>query len=337
MLKLVVFSLMIVLINIKSFSQDEKNFNTNNIQVSFPFSDNAENSTTSYSYWDRDTVVWEVKTANSHSGSKVWAMNPTTGSYNYITLKTPIDLSSTANPYFALWSRKADGGTGALSIEVSTDGGTSWPAISQPSYNGAQYSHFEISLNNYKVANVLLRIGCYAPYGGTYYIDDILIDNAPSPTSVSLLTPTNNGMKVKWGQSSATDFYQYRVILSTDQNVINNYFAPTGITGHGETKSFDIFNKATIETTLTDLIFTNTQYYAKIYEQDTQDLFNQGSDRADLVSSFNLTVETSPFTETFEGTYKWAADIPWAVTTDDVSDPDHSPTHAYEDSPGENQ
>jgi hypothetical protein len=50
------------------------------------------------------------------------------------------------------------------------------------------------------------------------YIDDILIDNAPTPKALTLLTPTNNGMKVRWGISTAPDFGNYRVVLSTDQN-----------------------------------------------------------------------------------------------------------------------
>ncbi len=80
------------------------------------------------------------------------------------------------------------------------------------------------SLSNFRQANVLIRIGCYAPYGNSYYIDDILIDNAPTPKALTLLTPTNNGMKVRWGISTAPDFGSYRVVLSTDQNQVNNYF-----------------------------------------------------------------------------------------------------------------
>jgi len=35
-----------------------------------------------------------------------------------------------------------------------------------------------------------------------------------------------------------------------------------------------------VDTTLTDLTFTNTHYFAKIYELDTQGIINQGSDMA---------------------------------------------------------
>ena len=35
-----------------------------------------------------------------------------------------------------------------------------------------------------------------------YYLDDILIDNAPTPNRL-FTNPTNNGMKAKWGKSTA--------------------------------------------------------------------------------------------------------------------------------------
>lgn len=329
-------TVLIFLLQLIPFAQQVPNQSVNNIQVAFPFSDNVENNSTSSSYWQRDTLVWKIQITNAHSGSQVWAMLPTTGSYNYLTLASDIDLSATANPYLSFWIRKADGGTGALSIEASNNGGSTWTAVSQPSFSGAAYTHFQIPLSNFRQANARVRIGCYAPYGSTYYVDDIIIDNAPTPQPLVLSLPQNNGMKVHLGQSTAADFYMYRVILSTDANAVNNFFVAPGYYLHGETVVFDIFNKTAVDTTLTDLTFTNTQYYAKVYEQDSQDLINQGSDRVDLATTFSVTPQVAPFTQDFEGTFKWAADIPWAVSTNDASDPDHSPTHAFEDSPDGN-
>ncbi len=329
-------TVLIFLLQLIPFAQQVPNQSVNNIQVAFPFSDNVENNSTSSSYWQRDTTVWRIQITNAHSGSQVWAMLPTTGSYNYLTLASDIDLSSTANPYLSLWVRKADGGGGYLSIEASNNGGTSWTAVAQPYFSGSLYTRFQIPLSNFRQANARIRIGGYAPSGGTYYIDDIIIDNAPTPQPVVLSLPQNNGMKVHLGQSTAADFYMYRVILSTDANAVNNFNISPGISYRGETKVFDIFNKTSVDTTLTDLTFTNTQYYAKVYEQDSQDFINQGSDRVDLATTFSVTPQVAPFTQDFEGTFKWAADIPWAVSTNDASDPDHSPTHAFEDSPDGN-
>ena len=305
----------------------------NKINVAFPFYDDVENPTTSSSYWQRDTTIYKIVETTAHSGTRVWAMLPSTGSYNYLTMATAIDLSSTPNPYLSFWTRKADGGTGALSIEASSNGGATWTAISQPSFNGTQYVRFQVPLSNFLQPNSLIRIGCYAPYGNTYYIDDILIDNAPTPKPIILSSPTDNGMNVHWNQSTATDFYRYRIILSTDANSVNNFYVAPILSNRTETKVFDIFTNTKLDTVLTDLTFSNTTYYAKVYEEDTQNLVNQGSDRSDLSTAFNITVQTTPFVQNFEGSFNWVADLPWTITTDDAGDPGHSPTHAYEDSP----
>ncbi len=326
----------LLLFQISPVAQQEVNFSASSVQVAFPFYDDVENNSTSSSYWQVDTDVWKIQITNAHSGSQVWAMLPTSGQYNYLTLASDIDLSSTANPYLSLWVRKADGSGGYLSLEVSNNGGTSWTAVLQPYFSGTSYTRFQIPLSNFRQANARVRIGGYAPSGGTYYIDDIRIDNAPTPQPIVLSLPTNNGMKVHLTQSTAPDFYKYRVILSTDQNAVNNFDITSGINYHAETVVFDIFDKTKVDTVLTDLTFTNTLYYAKVYEQDTQDLINQGSDRVDLATAFSVTPEVAPFTQNFEGSYKWAADLPWAVTTNDAGDPDHSATHAYEDSPDGN-
>jgi len=312
---------------------DVEIFNNTKAQT-FPFTDDVEVDTFSQNHWIAGS--FDLKLANAHSGAQVWSLKPGGGSYTYLTLAGKMNLSSAANPYISLWVKKADGGGGYIRFEVSGDGGLTWNNLYEPNFNGTQYTWFQTSLANYRQANVVVRIGCYVPSGGTYFIDDILIDNAPTPKALTLLTPTNNGMKVRWGISTAADFGSYRVVLSTDQNQVNNYFNTTSLSNRTETVVFDIFNKATIETTLIDLAFMNTIYYAKIYERDTQELINQGSERADLSTAFNVISQTAPFIQDFESTFGWASDLPWAVTTDDALDPGHSATHAMEDSPGTN-
>ena len=305
----------------------------NGVQVTFPFLDDVEDTSASSSYWQRDATVWKMQQATAHSGTNIWAMLPTTGSYVYLTLATPINLSSAPNPYLSFWIRKSDGGTGALSIEASSNGGANWTVISQPSFSGNLYVRFQVPLSNFLQSNALVRIGCYAPYGNTYYVDDILIDNAPTPKPIILSSPGDNGMNVHWNQSTATDFYKYRIILSTDASSVNNFYVTPSLSYRTETKVLDFFTQTQLDTLLTDLTFANTLYYAKVYEEDTQNLVNQGSDRSDLSTSFNITSQTTPFVQDFEGSFNWVADLPWAVTTDDAGDPNHSPTHAYEDSP----
>jgi len=315
------------------------------VTAAFPLFDDAEDTTASYAEWTRDASQWEIKTVNAKSGTQAWVMQGNNSGYNYLTLSSGMNLSNTPNPYIQCWVRRSDGGGGYILLDASTDGGSSWkPILNQYYFSGSPYTRIQGSLYNYRESNVLIRIGCYSN-SGSYYVDDILIDNAPTPTQTFvMLNPTNNGMEVKWGQSTASDFGLYRIVLSTNQNVLKNdlnnfnfngigFYAATDVSGRNETKVFDITNISTLDTVLTDLIFTNTTYYGKIYEQDTQGLVNQGSVITDRFTMFTMTTETAPFTETFETSYKLAADIPWAVTTDDASDAGHSTTHAYEDSP----
>ncbi len=327
------FFLIVLLISGSIFPQALGSDSPNGVQVSFPFFDDVEDTTISSSNWQRDAAIWKIQQATAYSGTYIWAMLPTTGSYSYLTFSSSIDLSTTSNPYLSLWVRKADGGSGYVKIEVSTNSGTSWTSLLEPSFNGSQYTRFQVPLFNYKQANVLVRVGGYALSGGTYYLDDIRIDNAPAPQPILLASPTDNGMNVTWIQSTAADFYKYRVIISTSTSDVNNYFVSPSVSGRSETKVLDFFVKTKLDTLLTDLTFSNTLYYAKIYEEDSQGFVNQGSDRSDLSTAFNLTSQTTPFIQDFEGSVNWVADLPWAITTDDASDPGHSPTHAYEDSP----
>ncbi|MBK7227978.1 MAG: T9SS type A sorting domain-containing protein [Ignavibacteriales bacterium] len=104
-----------------------------------------------------------------------------------------MNLSNAPNPFLSFWIKKADGGTGALSIEASNNGGLTWTALAQPSFNGANYINYNYSLLNYRQNNVLIRIGCYSPYGNTYLLDDITIADSTGWTGVDDLngvTPT---------------------------------------------------------------------------------------------------------------------------------------------------
>ena len=155
---LLCFSGIILLFCTVSFAQNKQPDSQNGVQTAFPFYDDVETNSTSSSYWTRDTTIWQIKIANAYSGSQVWAMLPSAGQYNYLTLASNINLSAAANPYLAFWIKKADGGGGYVSLEASGDGGTTWTTLSQPSFNGSAYVHMEASLQNIKSATVLVRI-----------------------------------------------------------------------------------------------------------------------------------------------------------------------------------
>ncbi len=121
--------LILLFLSSYSFSQSGGNLSSDKVQVSFPFNDDAEDTTTSYANWDRDASQWQVKIVGSHSGTQAWVMQQGTGSYNYITLSSGLNLSSTPNPYLQCWVKRSDGQGGYISLEASSDGGSTWKAL----------------------------------------------------------------------------------------------------------------------------------------------------------------------------------------------------------------
>jgi len=165
---------------------DDVEIYNNTRSFKLPIIDSVEVDTTSHKYWIAGS--WSIKGINPHSGSQVWALPPAgggPGGYNYITLAGIENFTAAPKPYFSFWIRKADSGTGALSIEVSNDAGLSWNIIAQPSFNGANYTKYAYSLSNYKQPNILIRIGAYSPYGSTYLLDDITIADSTGYTGIN--------------------------------------------------------------------------------------------------------------------------------------------------------
>jgi len=302
--------------------------------TTFPFYDNVEDSAQSAAWWGFDPMEWQITRTKYHSGTKSWAVT-TTGAFRYLTLASPINLSGAANPYISFWfaNRDINPYTIYWLLEVSTNGGASWSQINNWSQsNSTTWTRAQVSLANYKLPGALLRIG--VRYGGNPVIDDILIDNAPVPGTCTLTQPSNNGMKINWSMSTATDFAGYRIAFSTNPGYLTwDQTVGTTIDGRNETRIIDITDKNTVQYVFSDLTFTNKRYYAVIFEQDTQELFNQGTNQYELYTTFSVTPQNAPFVQNFEGAYQWAADSPWQVTTADASMPGHSTTHAFEDSP----
>ena len=95
------------------------------------------------------------------------------------------NFSAAPKPYFSFWIKKADNGTGALSVEASNDAGLTWNILAQPSFSGGSYVNYVYSLSSYRQPNVLVRIGAYSPYGGTYVLDDITIADSTGYTGIN--------------------------------------------------------------------------------------------------------------------------------------------------------
>jgi hypothetical protein len=300
-------------------------------QTAFPFFDNAEDEGVSASYWTPDADTWGVKATAAYSGNQAWSIKQEESVWQYLTLSGTIDLTSAENPYVSFWLRTLDG-RADYSVHVSSDGGANWEGLASDSYTNTsgEWVRKQWSLDSYRNPDALIRIGTYRrDTGVTVQIDDILIDDAPVPHTVRLLEPTNNGFRVVWDESTSDDFQQYTIYIDTR----SDFGSSEGVSGRQEKRTLVITDKATTEMTLTDLAFANMRYYARIYETDTQGLQNQGSEVVDSQTSFQVTPEVAPFLQDFEGSFQWAADLPWLVTEETGDEEGHSATHAWEDSP----
>ena len=300
-------------------------------QPSFPLSDGAEDDAASAALWtfEPEDSPWEIKATMAHLGDQVWSIVPT-GGWQYLTLAGTIDLTTATNPTLSFWMRTLDGNVGFM-VEVSYDAGANWETLQGHTWRDHRdWQRYQWSLESYRMPGVVLRIGALLnTAGATLQIDDVLIDDAPVPHTIRLLEPTNNGFRLVWDESTADDFRHYWILVSTRRDFNMN----EGISGRQERRNLLITDKATTETTLTDLAFTNTRYYAQIFEQDTQDLDNQGSEIVDSQTAFQVTVEEAPFVQNFEGGFQWAADLPWMISEQTSGEEGHSATHAWEDSP----
>ena len=171
---------------------DDVEIYNNTKSLGLPLFDDAEVDSVSSKYWIAGQ--YKIKTANAYNGAQVWALEPAGGSYNYLTLSGLLNLTNAPSPYISFWIKKADGGTGALSVEASNNAGLTWTALGQPSFNGANYVNYVYSLKGYRQNNVLIRIGAYSPYGNTYLFDDITLADSTGWSGIedfAGITPTD--------------------------------------------------------------------------------------------------------------------------------------------------
>ena len=117
----------------------------------FPYSDSAEDTTAALARWTSSTTgarfFTSTEGARAHTGTRAWRLQPG----GTLTLSRPVSLAGRTNPHLRLWARstyvgtdpndracrdsfdggygEAGGRCGAVTLEVSTDGGSVWETI----------------------------------------------------------------------------------------------------------------------------------------------------------------------------------------------------------------
>jgi len=305
-------------------------------QTEFPFFDDMEDIETSGENWSLpEESRWEIVTTSAHSGSQAWGITPV-NAWDYVILAAPIDLERELNPRLQLWFRTLNGQTG-VTVDGSVDGGETWTRWYQEVINQESWTPRQLDIRGAREPQVLIRIGANAgTVGATLMFDDIVIENAPIPGVLRLTDPENNAFFAEWDESTADDFARYVLVIDTNRNGIDDRSAAGFVSGRRERRRFEFTDPSITEIDLTDIVFTNTTYHARIWEQDTRQLWNQGSDPASIATTFELVTEVAPFIQDFEAdNFQWAGDYPWMDTDAAQDEPGHSPIYAMEDSPAD--
>ena len=306
----------------------------NKLLIPLPFYDNVEDTAQSMAWWNSDPE-WQIVTGDAYSGTKKWECSPTSTSvYNYLTISSNLNGVNATNPNVSFWMKSS---TVSYRVEVSINNGATWNVVGANNVGNSTWENIQLNFASNGSNQFLIRIGFKRYFGwtATVSIDDIIISDAPPSLTISLIQPTNNGMKLLWNKSTSNAFAKYRIAFSTTTNLLYWDQQPgSSVSARTETRIIDIFDKNTTDLVFNDLTFTNTKYYARMWVIDTLGLVSPNSNTYDLNTAFNVTPQNAPFVQNFEGAFQWAADIPWAVTTNDASMPGHSPVHNFEDSPG---
>ncbi|MEM7551901.1 MAG: M4 family metallopeptidase [Bacteroidota bacterium] len=165
--------------------------------ASFPYNEGFENTLGAWTNASGDDLNWQANTGGTPSGS-TGPSSGTQGSYylyvevsgdgtgypnKQAILNSPcFDISSTSSAYFNFsYHMYGAAAMGSLSVEISTDDGTSWTGIWSRSGNlGNSWQSESLDLGSYIGSEVQLRFNTVS---GTTWQGDIAIDDVSLTTS----------------------------------------------------------------------------------------------------------------------------------------------------------
>ena len=315
-------------------------------QTDFPFFDDMEDQTQSESYWTADEGWSNVSNINAYSGSRIWQYSYD-DEIKYLTLTESMDLSGedAINPKLSFWVRSSASYC-YLYLSVSTDGGSNWiTLLNGIAFSQTTWTNYQYMLNDYRSDNFKVRIGATSS-SSNFWLDDVRIDNAPNPQSITLSNAGNNSMSLTWSEDGSSDFAYYTVVLTTNQSDMNTFPGNVNSNTYNhrhEKRIFTVMDQSELTKTFNKtngnaLRFVNTTYYAKIWCVDDQGLYNQGSEIENKNTTYNMDTENAPKTQDFDGTPEpqWAGDLNWTKTDSQNGVAGHSSPNCLESNPSSN-
>lgn len=140
--------------------------------------------------------AWRVDTGTAYRGASWFADGSQRGLISTLTGETAFDLRAAVNPQVRFWQMAALAPVDILLVEISTDGGGSWAALSQQIGGTSDWILFTLDLAPYRGAVIRIRFQLNTmaslPVGESsvgVWIDELVIEEAP-PALTSAPTET---------------------------------------------------------------------------------------------------------------------------------------------------
>lgn len=328
------------------FIDDVRIGETESDPLTYPFFDDLEDAG-SADNWHSGS--WELA-ADYHSETHGFTDSPQ-GKYGYqvdshLVLSNVVDLSDADNPRLSFWHKYDTADLDNYSwyddefdycrVYISPHYGHSGTWVNVASFKGQQNTWKKqiVDIGDWKgQSKVRIKFviedridgdgNANRSYTNGYTgwtIDDVAIEEAPTPVALSITASSQNSVNLSWTPNDDTDFGYYEIRRGTAAGVTRSSTLVKTIADAETTSSIDHVA----------MVQPGTYFY-KIWVIDQYD--NVSPDSNEVQAAYTIPGNGYPFQENGEsGTSKWSRCSPWGLT--DASA--YEGTFAWTDSPGAN-
>ncbi len=225
---------------------DEKTFTTNcGSIISYPYTQNFDSWTISSpafscttdgsisltACWNNvsgDDFDWDIfsgstgssgtgpTTGNGGSGNYLYTETSSCNNVTSSVLSAVFDLTQLLNPQLSFYYHMYGSSMGNMSVQISTDGGTTWSADlwTMAGDQGNSWQNATISLSSYiAFSNVILRFKSVSgsSYTSDMAIDDFLIEDlptCPNPNSLTTSNITSTSVELDWTENGSATTWE---------------------------------------------------------------------------------------------------------------------------------